>query len=159
MTGWPTSRGRSSRARPASTRAAPSRGARGRALGGRAEVALGSWTRRIREGLRGEELRRAVDDDLQRAARLLETGLWSFSLPRSQRAKQPALEAARAAEDARTQVLKALRQARAAWAEVRGDGSGFDAKSVRQEIQQHFREAQRQAQEHAKEQAKQHAQH
>jgi AcrR family transcriptional regulator len=132
--------------------------AAGRALAGLAEVSLESWTRRIREGLRGEELRRAVDDDLQRAARLLETGLWSFSLPRSQRAKQQAMEAARAAEDARTQVLKALRQARAAWAEVRGDGSGFDAKSMRQEIQQHFREAQRQAQEHAKEQAKQHAQ-
>jgi AcrR family transcriptional regulator len=93
--------------------------AAGRALAGLAEVAMDSRIRRIREGLRGEELHRTVDDDLERAARLLETGLWSFNLPRSQRAKQQALEAARAAEDARTQVLKALRQARAAWAEVR----------------------------------------
>ena len=119
--------------------------AAGRALAGLAEVALESRIRRIREGLRGDELRRAIDEDLERAARLLETGLWSFNVPRSQRAKQQALEAARAAEDARTQVLKALRQARAAWAEVRREGGGFDARTMRQEIQQHFREAQREA--------------
>jgi AcrR family transcriptional regulator len=120
--------------------------AAGRALAGLAEVALESRVRRIREGLRGEKLNRAIDDDLERAARLLETGLWSFNLPRSQRAKQQALEAAQAAEDARTQVLKALRQARAAWAEVRREGGNWDAKSVRQDIQQHFREVQREAQ-------------
>jgi AcrR family transcriptional regulator len=119
--------------------------AAGRALAGLAEVAMESRTRRIREGLRGDELRRAVDDDLERAARLLETGLWSFNLPRSQRAKQQAVDAARAAEEARDQVIKALRQARAAWAEVRREGN-WDARSVRQEIQQHFREAQREAQ-------------
>ncbi len=120
--------------------------AAGRALSGLAEVAMESRLRRIRQGLRGDELRHAIDDDLNRAARLLETGLWSFNLPRSQRAKQQAVEAARAAEDARAQVLKALRQARAAWAEVRREGGAWDAKSVRQEIQQHFREAQREAQ-------------
>jgi AcrR family transcriptional regulator len=120
--------------------------AAGRALAGLAEVAMESRTRRIREGLRGDALRAAVDDDLDRAARLLETGLWSFNLPRSQRAKQQALEAARAAEDARTQVLKALKQARAAWAEVRREGGGgWDAKTIRQEIQAHFREVQQQA--------------
>jgi hypothetical protein len=42
-------------------------------------------------------------------------------------------------------VIRALRQARAAWAEVRREGGAWDAKSVRQEIQQHFREAQREA--------------
>ncbi|HXD67603.1 MAG TPA: TetR family transcriptional regulator [Solirubrobacteraceae bacterium] len=130
-----------------------------RALAGLAEVALESRIRRIREGLRGEELQRAADDDLERAARLLETGLWSFSVPRSQRAKQQALEAARAADDARTQVLKALRQARAAWDAVRREGgAGWDARSMRQEIQDHFREAQDQARQHAERQAKQHAQ-
>jgi AcrR family transcriptional regulator len=100
--------------------------AAGRALAGLAEVALESRIRRIQEGLRGDELRDAVDDDLQRAARLLETGMWSFSLPRSQRANQQAMEAARAAEDARAQVLKALRQARAAWAEVRREAHRSD---------------------------------
>jgi AcrR family transcriptional regulator len=120
--------------------------AAGRALAGLAEVAMESRTRRIREGLRGDALRRAVDDDLERAARLLETGLWSFNLPRGHRAKQQAVDAARAAEEARNQVLKALRQARAAWAEVRREGGSWDTRSVRQEIQEHFREVQREAQ-------------
>jgi AcrR family transcriptional regulator len=120
--------------------------AAGRALAGLAEVALESRVRRIREGLRGDALRRAADDDLERAARLLETGLWSFNVPRSHRAKEQAREAARAAEDARVQVLKALRQARAAWTEVRREAGPWDAKAVRQEVQQHFREVQREAQ-------------
>jgi AcrR family transcriptional regulator len=117
-----------------------------RALVGLVEVATESRVRRIREGLRGKALQHAVDDDLDRAARLVETGLWSFNLPRSQRAKQQAVEAARAAEEARDQVLKALRQARAAWAEVRREGSGAWKASMRDELQQHFREAQREAQ-------------
>ena len=101
----------------------------------------------VREmGLRGAERQQLADrlQALVKSARLLETGLWSFNLPRSQRAKQQAIDAGRAAEEARDQVLKALRQARAAWAEVRRDGS-WDARSVRQEIQQHFREVQREA--------------
>ncbi|MGZ4245896.1 MAG: TetR/AcrR family transcriptional regulator [Solirubrobacteraceae bacterium] len=125
--------------------------AAGRALAGLAEVALESRVRRIREGLRGDALRRAVDDDLERAARLIETGLWSFNLPRSQRAKQQAVEAARAAEEARNQVLRALRQARAAWADVRREGGGAWKASMRDELQQHFRDAQREAQRHVRE--------
>ncbi|MGZ4312637.1 MAG: TetR/AcrR family transcriptional regulator [Solirubrobacteraceae bacterium] len=125
--------------------------AAGRALAGLAEVALESRVRRIREGLRGDALRRAVDDDLERAARLIETGLWSFNLPRSQRAKQQAVEAARAAEEARNQVLRALRQARAAWADVRREGGGAWKASMRDELQQHFRDAQREAQRHIRE--------
>ena len=93
--------------------------AAGRALAGLAEVAMQSRMRHIQDGLRREALSQAVRSDLERAARLLETGLWSFNLPRSARAKNQALEAARAAEDARVQVMKAMRQARAAWEEVR----------------------------------------
>ncbi len=92
----------------------------GRALAGLADVVFESQFRHAREGLRGQPLRRAVIADLERAARLLETGLWSFNLlARGARAKSQALDAARAAEEARTQVVSALRQARAAWAEVR----------------------------------------
>jgi hypothetical protein len=58
--------------------------------------------------------------DLERAARLLETGLWSFNLmARGARTKRQTLEAAKAAEEARVQVVKALRQARATWTELR----------------------------------------
>ncbi len=92
----------------------------GRALAGLAEVAFESRNRHIQKGLRREALRDAVTTDLERAARLLETGLWSFNLlARGARAKSQALEAARAADEARAQVVKALRQARAAWTEVR----------------------------------------
>jgi AcrR family transcriptional regulator len=115
----------------------------GRALAALAEVAMDSRIRHIRDGLRGDELRDAVDADLDRAARLLETGLWSFNLPPGQRAKKQALEAARAAEEARTQVLRALKQARAAWAEVRGESSGARVKAARDEAQRQARDAER----------------
>jgi AcrR family transcriptional regulator len=98
--------------------------AAGRALAGLAEVAMDSRIRHISDGLRGAELRAAATDDLERAARLLETGLWSFSLPRGARARAQALEAARAAEEARTQVVRALKQARAAWDQVRAESRG-----------------------------------
>lgn len=96
----------------------------GRALAGLAELVMDSSVRHIREGLRGAELRAAVHSDLDRGARLLETGLWSLHLPRSTRARTQALEAARAAEEARAQVIKALRQARAAWQELRRETAG-----------------------------------
>jgi AcrR family transcriptional regulator len=98
--------------------------AAGRALAGLAEVAMESRIRHISDGLRGAELRAAATDDLERAARLLDTGLWSFNLPRGARARAQALEAARAAEEARTQVLRALKQARAAWDAVRAESRG-----------------------------------
>jgi AcrR family transcriptional regulator len=92
----------------------------GRALAGLGDVVLESQVRHVEAGLRGQELRRAVIADLDRAARVLETGLWSFNLlARGARAKSQALEAARAAEEARTQMMKAVRQARTAWAQVR----------------------------------------
>ena len=95
--------------------------------GDRRPGARGAGRRRVRvpdpphqAGLRGEALRREVIADLDRAARVIETGLWSFNLlARGARAKSQALEAARAAEEARTQVIKAVRQAREAWAQVR----------------------------------------
>ena len=92
----------------------------GRALAGLAHVAFDSRVHHIKSGLRGAELTAAVFADLERAARMLETGLWSFNLlARGARTKRQVLEATRAAEEARAQVLKALRQARAAWRELR----------------------------------------
>jgi AcrR family transcriptional regulator len=94
-----------------------------RALSGLSGVALSARVRYIEQGLRGHELRDAVFADLDRAARLLETGLWSFNLlTHGRRTRQQVLDTAKAAEEARKQVLKALRQARAAWREVREPG-------------------------------------
>ncbi len=94
----------------------------GRALVGLVQLALESRVRWIQEGLRGEALQAAVSSDINRAARLLETGLWSFELlTRGARAANQARDLAVAAEQARAQVVSALRQARETWAEVRRD--------------------------------------
>jgi AcrR family transcriptional regulator len=83
-------------------------------------VAFESRIRHIEDGLRGRALGEAVGADIERAARLLETGLWSFNvLAQTPRTKQQLVEAAKTAQQASQQVVKALRQARAAFREVR----------------------------------------
>jgi AcrR family transcriptional regulator len=121
--------------------------AAGRALAGLPEVAMDSRIRHIGDGLRGDALRDAVQDDLARAARLLETGLWSFNLPRSARARGQARQAAEAAEQARLEVVEALKRARAAWDQVRRDGrTAEDVRNVKRsalEVRDAVREAHR----------------
>jgi AcrR family transcriptional regulator len=91
-----------------------------RAIVGLQAVSVASQIRHIEAGLHGRELRTAVLADLERAARLLDTGLWSFSLlTHGARTRQQLRDAAAATEDARGQVVDALRQARAAWREIR----------------------------------------
>jgi AcrR family transcriptional regulator len=91
-----------------------------RALVGLGQVAFESRIRHIVAGLRGTELRDAVIADIDRAARLLETGLWSFNLlSQGRRTRQQLLDAAKATEEARAQVMKALRQARSTWRQLR----------------------------------------
>jgi AcrR family transcriptional regulator len=97
----------------------------GRALAGLGQVAFDSRVRHIRAGLRGAALRGAVTGDLERAARMLDTGLWSFDLlAQGNRKRQQIQDAMQAAEEARAQVLKALRQARTAWRELRQEHEG-----------------------------------
>jgi AcrR family transcriptional regulator len=129
----------------------PEVGIAARALAGLAQVSLESRVRRILEGLRGAELREAIDSDIERAARLLETGLWSFELlTRGARAARQARDLARSAEQARDQVLSALRQARETWAQVRRERHeppmqpGHHARRGEAERQRHLRAAQAQ---------------
>lgn len=91
-----------------------------RAIVALADLSLASRMRHIEAGLRGRELRAAVVDDLDRAARLLDVGLWSFDLlAQGARTRKQMRDAAAAAEQARQQVAEALRQARAAWHALR----------------------------------------
>jgi AcrR family transcriptional regulator len=85
------------------------------------DIQFTSLRRHIEGGVPVPGLREAVLDDTRRAARLLDTGLWSFNSV-AQGATEPSglREAARAADEARKQVVEALRQARAACAQVRG---------------------------------------
>ncbi len=96
-----------------------------RAIVGLQEVSFASCMRHIEDGLRGSELRQAVAADLERATKLLDTGLWSFNLlTQGARTRQQLRDAATAAEEARAQVMDALKQARAAWRELRKHDHG-----------------------------------
>jgi AcrR family transcriptional regulator len=78
--------------------------------------------RHIATGISSDEVQEAVNADLDRAARLLDTGLWSLHLAvEGRRTKQQLIDAALAAENARQQVVAALRHARQAWRELRVD--------------------------------------
>jgi AcrR family transcriptional regulator len=60
--------------------------------------------------------RAAVESDVRRAARLIETGLWSFSMMvQGQHGREQLKQAGDSAMEARKQVLAAMREARTAW--------------------------------------------
>jgi AcrR family transcriptional regulator len=134
-----------------------------RAIVGLLEVAYESRIRHIEAGLRGGELREAVLADLERAARLLDTGLWSFNLlAQGARTRAQLREAANAAEDIRAQVVDALEQARATWRELRGrerveasHDERDEAKRKRAEVKRDRIETRQAVKQAAKEAAKQ----
>lgn len=80
------------------------------------DIAFASRIRHVEEGLRGSELRDAVGGDVARAARLLDTGLWSFNLlAHGAGGRRQLSEAASAAERGGKQVISALRRAHEGW--------------------------------------------
>jgi hypothetical protein len=90
------------------------------ALVGLQSVTYDSRVRHTEAGKREPELNELVLADLDRAARLLEAGLGSFELLSQERRTRAQLQAAAAAaEQARTQVIAAVKQARVAWEELR----------------------------------------
>jgi AcrR family transcriptional regulator len=111
-----------------------------RALVGLQEVSYASLIRNARAGVRGSELHDVALSDIERAARLLDTGLWSLDLlTQGFRTKEQVREAAKAADDVRRQVFTALRQARSTWAGLRrqlvdqaGPAAAADASRNRQ---------------------------
>ena len=93
-----------------------------RALVDLGQIAFDSRMRHIEEGLRGAALGEAVNADVERAARLLETGLWSFNLiTQGARTRAQLTEAQQAFDRARKQVASALREARATYRGARRD--------------------------------------
>jgi AcrR family transcriptional regulator len=88
--------------------------------------------RRYADGTRSpDEVRVAVQADVDRAARLIDTGLWSFSMAvQGTSSRQQLKEAALAANEARKQVVTALKQARDVWrqalAEAHAEHHGHD---------------------------------
>lgn len=89
-------------------------------LVGLQEIAWESQLRRVQEGLRGEPLREAIREDIERAGRVLEVGMWSLDLLiQGDRSRRQLQEAAKAADQARVQVGEALMHARVAWRQMR----------------------------------------
>jgi AcrR family transcriptional regulator len=89
------------------------------------------------------EVQRLVIADVRRAARLIDSGVWSFGMVVQGRSGQEQLKAAAAASnDARKQVAAALKQARDAWRQVMAEAQSHDhegAKQVRDRIRQQQR--------------------
>ncbi len=109
-----------------------------RAIVALTDLSVASRLRHIERGLRARELREAVVEDLERATRLLDAGLWSFNLlTQGARTRQQMREATAAAEDARRQVFDALKQARSAWHELtrreRADSPSTHSETGREE--------------------------
>ncbi|MGH2843613.1 MAG: TetR/AcrR family transcriptional regulator [Solirubrobacteraceae bacterium] len=93
-----------------------------RALASLQELLYDSQMRQIADGIGADQLQARVEADLDRAARLLDTGLWSFYLTvEGRRSKDQLRDAGIAAEQARQQVMGALREAKRAWRQLRED--------------------------------------
>ncbi|HEY1762957.1 MAG TPA: TetR family transcriptional regulator [Acidimicrobiales bacterium] len=68
------------------------------------------------------ELRERVLNDVRRAARLLDTGLWSFAtVVQGTNGRDQLKAAAEASNEARKQVLSAIKQARSAWRTLKSE--------------------------------------
>jgi AcrR family transcriptional regulator len=91
-----------------------------------ADALLGLWRvqyramRKYSDGIRSPaEVRDRVLDEVRRAARLIDTGLWSFGIVvQGNNGREQLKAAAEAANDARKQVVTAIKQARGAWRQV-----------------------------------------
>jgi AcrR family transcriptional regulator len=88
-----------------------------------ADALLGLWRvqyramRKYSDGIRSAvEVRDRVLDEVRRAARLIDTGLWSFGMVvQGNNGREQLKAAAEAANEARKQVITAIKQARGAW--------------------------------------------
>lgn len=129
-----------------------------RALIGLVELLYDSRLRHASAGHSPGELLELVNADVERGARLLETGVWSLQLlVEGRRSKDQIREAAAVAEHARQQVMSALRGAKRSWKDARDDAraAGRDAaREVRQHAAQAAREAAREAARQAHQQAR-----
>jgi AcrR family transcriptional regulator len=91
-----------------------------------ADALLGLWRVQYRamtkysDGTRSAaEVRDRVLDEVRRAARLIDTGLWSFGMVvQGTNGREQLKVAAEAANEARKQVVTAIKQARGAWRQV-----------------------------------------
>jgi AcrR family transcriptional regulator len=117
-----------------------------RALTSLVELQYNSALRHAESDITAEEFQARMAADLARGARLLDTGMWSLHvMVEGRRTKDQIRDAATKAEQARQQVVTALRRAKREWGASR-EGQAFNAAARKA-----GHEAQRQAQEAARE--------
>jgi AcrR family transcriptional regulator len=128
-----------------------------RALTGLVELLYDSRRRHAGTGGRPDQVLERVNADIERGARLLDTGMWSLHLiAEGRRTKEQIRDAAAVAEQARQQVLGALREAKRSWKQAHQQVHEA-AREAHQQAHEAAREARQQAQEAARE-ARQQAQ-
>jgi AcrR family transcriptional regulator len=94
------------------------------------------------------EIRELVIAEIRRAARLIDTGLWSFGLAvQGSNGREQLKAAAESANEARKQVVAAIKQARDAWRQVVADAQREDGPESRPAPD--LRELRRRAMQHA----------
>jgi AcrR family transcriptional regulator len=104
-----------------------------RALIGLVELVYDSRLRHASAGASPREVLELVDADIDRGARLLDTGIWSLQLMvEGRRSKDQIREAAAVAEHARQQVLTALRSAKRSWKEARDEARAAGREAARE---------------------------
>lgn len=94
-----------------------------------ADALLGLWRVFFRatvkyadQGRSIEEFEEVVLADVARAARLIDSGLWSFSVAvQNTNSRDQLKSAAEASNEARKQVVVAIKQAKAAWHQIKAD--------------------------------------
>jgi AcrR family transcriptional regulator len=115
-----------------------------RALIGLVELLYDARLRHASAGIGPRDVQARVDADIDRGARLLETGMWSLQLMvEGRRSKDQIREAAIAAEHVRQQVLTALRGAKRSWKEAR-DEARAAGREVAREVRGQTRDTARQ---------------
>jgi AcrR family transcriptional regulator len=125
-----------------------------RALVSLLELFYDSRARHAQPGVSAAEMHRLVDADLDRGARLLDTGMWSLHLMvEGRRTKDQIREAAAVAEQARQQVLAALREAKRGWREMREEARAT-GRELREEAKANAREHRETAHKAAREAAR-----
>jgi AcrR family transcriptional regulator len=92
------------------------------ALLGLWRIYYGSMLKYSEQDLSPAEVRDAVMNDVRRAARLIDTGLWSFAtVVQGDSGRQQFKAASEASIEARRQVLNAIKEARDAWRTIKTD--------------------------------------
>ncbi len=93
-----------------------------------ADALMGLWRIYLRAfvkwssgSLSPTEVRDAVLSDVRRAARLIDTGLWSFATVMQDKGRSQVKSAANASNEARKQVVLAMKQAREAWRVIKAE--------------------------------------